>query len=126
MGSCVYGKVFLGFCEPVREQTQMAKRIFNNLAWLEWIEFLRANQDAIMGEVDVVEEEEQGRPTRAPQVPRTRAETVQVAFPEWSAEEVRAALVVEDEIVPRFLDGRLTDLIFAGDAGWWAEKAAPL
>ena len=120
---CMTGQEFCDRCEPAREVTMMGKKTFKPLAWEEWVQFLREHQDEIMsGSTDPL------LPDPEPEmvVPQTREDVVRQAFPLFSASQVKAALVVEDEIVPLFHDGQLTDQVFMGDAGWWSCKAAPL
>ena len=61
-----------------------------------------------------------------PAVPQTREDVVKAANPGYSPVQIHAAIVVEDDIVPLFRDGQLTEVIFAGDAGWFGAKAVLL
>ena len=51
---------------------------------------------------------------------------MRAANPGYSPVQIQAAIVVEDDIVPLFRDGQLTEVIFAGDAGWFGAKAVLL
>ena len=117
------GQEFCDLCEPAREVTNMAKKTFKMLAWEEWVQYLRENQDDVMGGASNLP-----LPASAPEpaVPQTREDVVKAANPGYSPVQIQAAIVVEDEIVPLFRDGQLTEVIFVGDAGWFGAKAALL
>ena len=115
------GQEFCDLCEPVREMTMMAKKTFKMLAWEEWIQYLRENQDNMMGEAP---NPLLPAPPAEPAVPQTREDVVKAANPEYTPLQIQAAIVVEDEIVPLFRDGQLTEVVFVGDAGWFAAKSA--
>ena len=63
-------------------------------------------------------------PPAEPAVPQTREDVVKAANPEYTPLQIQAAIVVEDEIVPLFRDGQLTEVVFVGDASWFAAKSA--
>ena len=117
------GQEFCDLCEPAREVTNMAKKTFKMLAWEEWVQYLRENQDDVMAGASIPP-----LPVSppAPAVPQTREDVVRAANPGYSPVQIQAAIVVEDEVVPLFRDGQLTEMIFVGDAGWFGAKAALL
>ena len=117
------GQEFCDLCKPAGEVTNIAKQTFKMLAWEEWIQYLRENQDDIMGGASTPLSP---APAAEPAVPQTREDVVRAANPGYTPLQIQAAIVVEDDIVPLFRDGQLTEMIFFGDAGWFSAKAALL
>jgi hypothetical protein len=108
-------------CDSVREKTGISKQKFRKLLWEDWVSFLRTNQTEIL-ETSGTAAEQNTAPEHV--IPVTRADFIRQAFPTWTPQNIRAAMTVEDEVVPLFFDGRIDLAIFAGDAGWALHKQA--
>ena len=64
-------------------------------------------------------------PAEVLRIPTTRGDMARRFNPQWSNEQVEAALVVEEHLIPKLQNGGLSMEVFAGDAGYFNHKKVP-
>ena len=91
----------------------LSKPRFHGIAWNAWLVFCKVNQAAWPSL----------SATTAPQAaPQSMEQLVRQQFPEWTKEQVMAALYCDTHILPLFEKNELTPGMLMSDAGWFMAK----
>jgi hypothetical protein len=102
----------------------MSKKDFKHLLWDAYILFCRGHPDQF-GELPAGSASSAQVPDEVLRIPTTRGDMARRFNPQWSNEQVEAALAVEEHLIPKLQNEDLSMEIFEGDAGYFNHKPVP-